>query len=82
MHQARLRLKNVKMFLAHFQQYRDVFLPHHMAFAEDRPLALPRHDTGNVMTEHAAHSVAHINGFHGGRFGHERILHSYVFSNI
>ena len=41
MHHARLGLEHEEVLLAHFQQYGNVFFPHHMAFAEDRPLALP-----------------------------------------
>ena len=70
MHHARQGLEHEEVLLAHFQQYGNVFFPHHMAFAEDRPLALPRHDAGDVVTKHAAHGIAHINGFHGRRFRH------------
>ena len=68
-HQSGGGFKDIEMFLAHIQQNGNVLLAHHMSLAKDRPLALPRHNAGNIVTEHRSHGLAHVNDLHR-RFCH------------
>ena len=62
--------KNIKMLFANLQQHLNVFFPHNMAFAKNRPFAFTRNNSGDVVTQNTAHGVMHMDGFHC-QFGHD-----------